>query len=466
MSLKKWFINYISSKIEENQEVLSNQEVLLEEDSDIENIKNYISIINKYNNYLKNESSEKELNNLAMVLVETEKLLYKENKILVCVTDKKAIYYPDNDFCIQLKNSSFFLNTIIRQLYLKKSNFLFVDLLENQMYQSFMSISETPEDVFLLDFFNPKSNINILFGKNDDEIVSIFYNIYNTDFIRDLVYLILQAITFLENMKYFNKEKDYFKEIEKIINNYNNREFVETTKDLLNIPLDTILIKDMPLIKPFERKLISIREIVYFFKKENLLDLIELVKICPLPLEINKNENKNKIREIFLIQKKVYANFNEVLKKWNDKEEQNILNIFSNFAFGYLGDIFCNYRINPFYFLDKKNVIIRAIPLQFKKLSEINIKLLEYAVIFDGVIVNYGKKVFKQNSISFLESTDLCSSSVLIKESMININDEIDEVGFVSINRKENKHQSFENQYIYQFFEKAENNLKRYLLND
>lgn len=242
---------------------------------------------------------------------------------------------------------------------------------------------------------------NILFGLGNDEISSMCSSLtvsgtgaQSSDemFFSGQVYrttmAILNATTYLEKAAYTTKEinEQIRKEVQKYIDfkehkntpaEYTNNDY--NFYDISKIALTDIVEKrDKTIISPFNRTLLTFRELSYFSNYDRLKELHQLVIDYPLPTRITEPKQIAEIKEL---KRTALISLEDVVNKekaFFEKIGDSLSILLSQLAYGPIGQIMCDIRINPILqkIRDKEGVIIifQPAPMRFEKVSEMMIK--------------------------------------------------------------------------------------------
>ena len=264
--------------------------------------------------------------------------------------------------------------------------------------------------------------LNPIFGMSDEEIANMAYSLVSTGVgVEDaseryfsgqvfrITMAILNAITFLEKVVYYNNEEELLKEVEKEAIKYmqfkemSNME-VEYEDDNLIFPdIVKISLHDLTKeknksfgISPYNRILISFKELAYFGQYKHLEELRDLVKEYPLP----KIEEKNILKKMKELQYNA-INAVEPLIHMGEDHYNKVGDTYSvmmgQLAFGSIGKIFTSIRINPLRFKLKKDSVITLFepaPLKFEKVSEMMIKVfIKMFISIFGEVGATGRKM-------------------------------------------------------------------------
>ncbi len=243
---------------------------------------------------------------------------------------------------------------------------------------------------------------NILFGLSNDEIASMCASLTvsgsgaassDEQFFSGQVYRttlgILSAVTYLEKAAYPNKKDINSKireEVEKYIRfkEYGNKEFKEHGENLCYPDPVRISLKEVVsdtdikyMISPFNRTLVTFRELSYFANFDRLTELKELVEDYPIPIDITR-EYEAELRELKQNALRVLEDITSMEKAFFEKTGTSLSVLLSQLAYGPVGSILCDIRINPLVqkIRDDEGVIIilQPAPMRFEKVSEMLMK--------------------------------------------------------------------------------------------
>lgn len=237
---------------------------------------------------------------------------------------------------------------------------------------------------------------NILFGMSNDEICSMGASLVvsgsgtassDEQFYSGQVYRTLNGIllgtTFLEAAAYNKDDIDSMirTEVKKYLDakEYKGQEYLMKDNDNELVDIHNISYDELKsstdenvkhLISPFSRTLITFRELSYFANFERINELHSIVKIYPVD-----NPKLEKLRNDAL---KVLNDIITKEKAFFEKVGDSLSILLSQLAYGPIGSIMCDIRINPIMqrILDKEGVIIifQPAPMRFEKVSEMMIK--------------------------------------------------------------------------------------------
>ena len=264
--------------------------------------------------------------------------------------------------------------------------------------------------------------LNPIFGMSDEEIANMSYSLVSTGVgVEDasekyfsgqvfrISLAILSAITFLEKVAYYGNEEELIKEIEKEAIKYlqfKEMANLETTyeddniifPDVVKISLhDLIMDKNKNYgISPYNRILISFKELAYFGQFEHLEELRDLVKEYPLPT-INDRGTLRKIKELQYNAINMLEPLIGMGKEHYSKVGDTYSVMMGQLAFGSIGKIFTSTRINPLRFKLKNDSVITLFepaPLKFEKVSEMMIKVfIKMFISIFGEVGASGRKM-------------------------------------------------------------------------
>lgn len=259
---------------------------------------------------------------------------------------------------------------------------------------------------------------NVLFGLDDDEIASMTSSLTTSgsgvmtsdeQFFSGQVYRttssILAATRFLENAVYTKADINERIKAEVIkYSNFKERKNVEIIYEDENFifpDVSSIAIKEYEphnvkhLVSPFNRTLITFRELSYYSNYDRLKELQNLVKECPIDNSntslVAQKENALRILEDVTTKDKAFF----------EKVGDSLSVLLSQLAYGPIGSIMCDIRINPIVqsIRDKEGTIIifQPAPMRFEKVSEMMIKCYTrmYLSLF-GTIGSSGRGIVKR----------------------------------------------------------------------
>ncbi len=244
---------------------------------------------------------------------------------------------------------------------------------------------------------------NPAFGMTDEEFASLCYWLsttgtgvetadekYFSGQVYRIAFGILSATRFLEKAAYINNEdalaEEIIKEVEKFMKLSEREDEVLYEDEDIVIPdiaskaLEHV--KDKEHIKleinPFNRTLITFKEMAYFSQYDNLALLKELVENFPLP-NIQDKKLLKELKELKSTAINILSPLLAMDKTHYQKIGDTFSVIMSQLAFGAIGKIFCSVRINPLRMKlrSKEGVLVLfdPAPLRFEKVSEMMMKI-------------------------------------------------------------------------------------------
>lgn len=235
---------------------------------------------------------------------------------------------------------------------------------------------------------------NILFGLGDDEIASMASSLTSSgtgvvtaseQFFSGQVYRtmmgILAGTTFLEKVAYTDSEIRKMIEDEVIkYQNFKDHKHIEEEDSYSFDDISKIAVSDMQnsevkhLISPFTRTLITFRELSYYSNYDRLKDLLSLVEDYP----ISDRSDYAEVSKLKENAKRLLSDVTSKEKAFFEKVGDSLAVLLSQLAYGPIGSIMCDIRINPIVqrIRDKEGVIIifQPAPMRFEKVSEMMIK--------------------------------------------------------------------------------------------
>jgi len=264
--------------------------------------------------------------------------------------------------------------------------------------------------------------INPIFGMSDEEIANMSYSLVSTGvgveassekYFSGQVFRIsmgiLSAITFLEKVAYYNNEAELLKEVEKEAIKYmqfkemSNLEVDYEDENIIFPDIVKISLHDLTKeknksfgISPYNRILISFKELAYFGQYKHLEELRDLVKEFPLP----KIKDRGMLKKIKELQYNAISSVEPLINMGEDhynKVGDTYSVMMGQLAFGSIGKIFTSTRINPLRFKLKKDSVITLFepaPLKFEKVSEMMIKVfIKMFISIFGEVGATGRKM-------------------------------------------------------------------------
>ncbi len=264
--------------------------------------------------------------------------------------------------------------------------------------------------------------LNPIFGMSDEEIANMSYSLVSTGVgVEDasekyfsgqvfrISLAILSAITFLEKVAYYNNEDELLKEVEQEAIKY--MQFRETANLETTYEDDSIIFPDVAKISlhdltrdkdksfgisPYNRILISFKELAYFGQFKHLEELRDLVKEYPVP----RIDNKNTLKTIKELQHNAINALEPLINMGEDhynKVGDTYSVMMGQLAFGSIGKIFTSTRINPLRFKLKRDSVITLFepaPLKFEKVSEMMVKVfIKMFISIFGEVGATGRKM-------------------------------------------------------------------------
>ena len=261
---------------------------------------------------------------------------------------------------------------------------------------------------------------NPIFGMSNDEICSMTASLVVTgsgtvssdeQFFAGQVYRttngILLATTFLEAAAYTKKDIDMMikTEVKKYVDfrDYKGEEYLiknhnEEMPDIYKMSLSEVREsedKALKLISPFNRTLITFRELSYYSNYDRLKELYELVKVYPV------TSNQQALEQMRTDALRVLDEMITKEKAFFEKVGDSLSILLSQLAYGPIGTIFCETRINPLLqkIRSKEGVIVifQPAPMRFEKVSEMMMKCYTrmYLSLF-GTIGSSGRGLYKR----------------------------------------------------------------------
>jgi hypothetical protein len=203
-------------------------------------------------------------------------------------------------------------------------------------------------------------------------------------------YSILAGMSFLEKALYPDKaeiNRKVVEEVQKYINFRENRAYGDKVFDdgvvqfpdaphVANANIEDIEVSHA--INSYNRTLVTFRELAFYSTFDNLVKLYGTVDNTPCPLlEDKKLENEIKsLKEVALRSLKELVTMD---KAFYEKVGTSLSVLLSQLAYGPVGKVLCDIRINPLIKRARSNegmiVIFQPAPMRFEKVSEILIKV-------------------------------------------------------------------------------------------
>lgn len=250
---------------------------------------------------------------------------------------------------------------------------------------------------------NLSDKANPIFGMNDVEIANLGASLtvsgsgtmtteeqFFSGQVYKTLYAILTTMTYLENAISPDRsvvKNRVIKEVQKYINYVQNKgidNFYEDENieypDIATISLEDNKKREIKhAISPFNRELVTFRELAYYSTFENLEELLKILESTPVPL---LSDNKKREHEISMMKQLAKKNLEDILQKgkeFYDKTGTSLNLLLSQLAYGPVGEVLCDIRINPLVkkARDKTGMIVlfQPAPMKFEKVSEILIKI-------------------------------------------------------------------------------------------
>lgn len=249
---------------------------------------------------------------------------------------------------------------------------------------------------------------NIIFGLSDEEIGSMCSSMtvsgtgtassdeqYYSNTVYRIVIGILQGMSFLEKVSYSQKEID--RKIKKEVEKYHS--FKNHGGLDIRYEDETILIPDPVeignlfdkkniqeidrdhnanyLISPFDRTLVTFRELSFYSNFNRLTELTELVRVYPIP----KQKTQQLEQQLYDMKETALRTLSDIVsldKAFFEKTGSSLSILLSMLSYGPIGEILCGTRINPLVQKIREEegaiVIFQPAPMRFSKVSEILVK--------------------------------------------------------------------------------------------
>ncbi|WP_152184842.1 TraM recognition domain-containing protein [Sulfurimonas indica] len=245
--------------------------------------------------------------------------------------------------------------------------------------------------------------LNPIFGMDDEEIAAACRSLsssgagvesasekYFSGQVYRIAFAILKSMRFLEKVTYYGHEDDLvskiiseaenymkFKEMADLEVDYEDDDF--SIPDISSISLEQIIKKrDVKIdISPFDRTLVTFKELAYFGQFAHLEELAELVNVYPIP----KISEKKDLQELKRLKLEATEQIKPLIAMGNDRYSavgDTFSTIIGQLAFGNIGKIFTSTRINPLRIklkTDRVLTILEPAPLRFEAVSEMMIKI-------------------------------------------------------------------------------------------
>lgn len=245
--------------------------------------------------------------------------------------------------------------------------------------------------------------MNPIFGMGDEEIATLCKSFSSTGVGAEsasekyfsgqmyrITYAILKSMRFLEKLTYYGREEELTNEIIKEAQKYmkfkdsanNDIEYEDediTIPDIAKITLDQVLKKNVSSIdiSPFNRTLVTFKELAFFGQFEQLEDLLKLVETYPIP----STKDKKDLAEMEYLKAEAMGVIKPLVAIGADKYNA-VGDTFSVFmgqlAFGSIGKILTSTRINPLRLKLRKDSVLALLepaPLRFEAVSEMLVKV-------------------------------------------------------------------------------------------
>lgn len=132
-------------------------------------------------------------------------------------------------------------------------------------------------------------------------------------------------------------------------------------------------------ISPFTRTLITFREIAYFSMFDNLKFLHKTLMDTPVPILPHDKKREKEIEIMKEVAIRAISELTSMDKSFYEKTGTSLSVLLSQLAYGPVGSVLCDIRINPLIKRARDNegmiVIFQPAPMRFEKVSEILIKV-------------------------------------------------------------------------------------------
>ena len=259
---------------------------------------------------------------------------------------------------------------------------------------------------------------NTLFGLDDDEISSMTSSLTvsgsgsqssDEQFFSGQAYRTMSAIlasaTFLEKATYTKAQIDDMirEEVVKYKNfkDHKDTKIIHEDNKFIFPDASMIVTKDYEpvnvkhLVSPFNRTLITFRELSYYANFERLVELRSLVEDYPID---SSNQELSGLKQTAL---RLLIDVTSKEKAFFEKVGDSLSILLSQLAYGPIGSIMCDVRINPIVqsIRDEEGTIIifQPAPMRFEKVSEMMIKCYTkmYLSLF-GAIGASGRGIHKR----------------------------------------------------------------------
>ena len=299
---------------------------------------------------------------------------------LMMILIRQFIHYGWNIFCVDPKGGEF----------QEIAAWIYEFAAEVGMEKHVMRIMPSYPDIS--DKGNP------LFGMTDVEIASLCSTLtvsgsgtessdeqFFSGQVYRIVYAILSTITFLEKAispdgleikrRVVEEVKNYikFKETKGLGEAFihNNLQFPDVATIALNEKQNK---KVTTTISPYNRTLITFREIAHYAIFDHLKELEDALEGTPSPILEDKNLQRD-IEHLRLSAKRALKEVTSIDKTFYEKTGTSLSVLLSQLAYGPVGEILCDVRINPLVQKARSKegmiVLFQPAPMRFKKVSEI-----------------------------------------------------------------------------------------------
>ncbi|MBL0722037.1 MAG: TraM recognition domain-containing protein, partial [Sulfurovum sp.] len=205
-----------------------------------------------------------------------------------------------------------------------------------------------------------------------------------------ITYAILAATSYLESAispdgREINAK--VIEEVKKYLEFRDNKSFGKGYEDkIIEYPdiaqISTNNKKDMETkysLSPFTRTLITFRELAYYSMFDNLKYLHKIVEDTPIPILKHNKERANEITAMKEVAIRAISELTSMDKNFYEKTGTSLSVLLSQLAYGPVGSVLCDVKINPLVKRARDNqgmiVIFQPAPMRFEKVSEILIKV-------------------------------------------------------------------------------------------
>lgn len=244
---------------------------------------------------------------------------------------------------------------------------------------------------------------NPIFGMSDVEIASLCSSLvvsstgaqssdeqFFSGQVYRTTYAILSASTYLESALdpyKIETNKQIKDEVQKYLD-FKERKNIESVyeDETISIPdpatisrAQTNTYETKTAISPFNRTLITFRELAYYTMFDNLNQLQKIVQDTPVPKiesDMGKTHEITALREMAL---RALYEITSMEKAFYEKTGTSLSVLLSQLAYGPVGEVMCDVRINPLVQRARNEegmiVIFQPAPMRFEKVSEISIKI-------------------------------------------------------------------------------------------